>query len=475
MSKETLEKGWKEALLGASLATGAVGTAHAQSTPAPQVQVEDRPKFDPSSLHPELHPIAQLETNFGKMMNHTPHSKGDYHTAYGPLGMKVITAHDEYLKSKALQRLHPNLQEASTFTKEFKDNPQFYNNIAGHHWNKLKKLTGSVTKAVFAWRWGQGAAGKADDKKISKDPYVQKYTELASHVQKSEGPVESVPAKYGKSFSYDHLLSPEQIAAGYSMRVMEQGAHLQAFVQHNDEDIGKLKFTKQGVPCGQSLISDGGDGTKHLGKGLGKAMYSAAIAHGKRFGEEPMSKAIADIKPGKLSGIMGGSKMYDYSHVLKPEHVQAGYKMHVAEDPTEPHKFSVTLSHPSSKTGLSVGMIDGSHNPDTNSINPELADLHPQHHGKQLGPAMYEAFMAHGKHIRGATSVQGDRHSTMASKVHQKLSVKHGLGYKPEIQPGAELSPVKPYDGKYKPYQYALKYDEFAKNFEEWAAKKGEK
>jgi hypothetical protein len=179
-----LEKTWKEALLGASLLTAPTANA------APKAEESAQVKFDPSSLHSELVPIAHIESSFGKNMNHKKNIKGEYQTALGALGLKPSTAHEVWQKSPHLQKLYPNLQDPATFTNAMRSDPSFYNILAASHWNRLKKLTGgSVDKAAFAWRWGQGAAAKADENAIVKDPYVVKYHQLANapdSVHKSE-------------------------------------------------------------------------------------------------------------------------------------------------------------------------------------------------------------------------------------------------------------------------------------------------
>lgn len=188
--------------------------------------------------------------------------------------------------------------------------------------------------------------------------------------------------------------------------------------------------------------------------------------------EEELSKAIGDIKPGKLMGVDGKNRVYDYSHVLHPEHYQAGYRLRIEDDGGG--KMSTYLYHPSVKLkGMPIGLIDGDFDHGNKSIDPGLADLHPQHQGKGLGQAMYTAFFAHGKHIKGAQSVSGGEHSTMASKVHQKLSQLHGLNYQPVANPQKTDKPAGQYDAKFAPYSYALKFDEFDKSVEEWSAKRG--
>lgn len=257
MFLETLEKNWKHALLGASLLTGAPAIAQDKLEPAPTEIVDNKPTFDRSTLHPELLPIARLESNMGQYMDHEKHSKGDFHTAYGACGFKPITAFDTYNKSKYVKKLFPNFENQDEFVTEFKNNPQFYNTLAGAHWNQLKRLFGGqVEKAAFAWRWGAGAATTATEEKIAADEYVQKYKTLTAPklAAKSEGlnkmaikdlragkMVSNHPG-FKKVFSYDHLLSPSHIKDGYSMSMNDYGNSFSVHVEHNRTTRRSLRW-----------------------------------------------------------------------------------------------------------------------------------------------------------------------------------------------------------------------------------------
>lgn len=183
-SNEKLEKG-----LGGILAAGVLATspmsnelknAFDRAQTVPEYAAPKKVPFDSETLHPDMHPIAFLETSYGKNMNHAPHAKGDFDTAYGPLGFKPSTGFDEFSKNKHLLELYPHLKEKDSFTKEFKENPKFYNLVAGTHWNRLKRNTGSNSGAAFAWRWGLGAYNKATPEARENDDYVKKYTTLTT-------------------------------------------------------------------------------------------------------------------------------------------------------------------------------------------------------------------------------------------------------------------------------------------------------
>jgi hypothetical protein len=172
-----LSKSWKHAFVGAIAAAGVAGSAAGQ---------EPDSRWTPAGLHEELHPIAQLESSFGKRMNHAPNSKGDFHTAVGAVGLKPVTAHEEYERSPWVQKVFPNLHDPTKFTEEFKNNHALYNHVATSHWQHLKKLFGGDRqKAAYAWRWGQGAALRDSPEVQAGDPYAIAYQKLydKSHAQ----------------------------------------------------------------------------------------------------------------------------------------------------------------------------------------------------------------------------------------------------------------------------------------------------
>ncbi len=415
MSDETLEKKWKEALVGLGMAAATPTFAQDKPPAAPTTQTAPKVeefKFDPKTLHHDLAPIAQLESSGGKNMAHKPSPKGEQDTAYGALGLKGSTAHEEYLKSPALQKLHPHLADFTALLGEMKYNPTFYNNVAASHWNRLKKLTGSNEKAAYAWRYGPGNAAKTPEQAIMADKYVQGYQKLSQPaVQKSE-------------------------------------------------DLDKaIKDLKPGKPT-----------WRDKGKSL-------------------------TLNPPHINA----QKSFNMDHLLTPKHIAQGYSM-TAHD--NGHQMEVTAHHQGKLIGHVSGLRATSSPVLKDRMHVDHALIDPQHRGQGLGTAMYEGLYAHAKHKAGINVVMGGTHSSMASGVHQKLAAKHGLGYKPTKEWGTPLSsysskqawdaaPNGEYDNKYgdyrfrlseedlgkaikdkyRKYSYALKYDEFAKNFEKWSKK----
>jgi len=180
-----LEKAlWPSLLTAAALATSPVQERAAEPVEAghpakiTKIKYVDPPKWTPEGMHPELKPIAHLESNFGLNVEHEKHSGGPYHTALGALGLKPITAHETYKHSPTLQKLYPGLDTPEKFVEKLHSDPRFYNINASAHWRYLKRILGDALKAAYGWRHGLGAAQQADDYQLKTDPYVQKFQQL---------------------------------------------------------------------------------------------------------------------------------------------------------------------------------------------------------------------------------------------------------------------------------------------------------
>jgi hypothetical protein len=197
-NEEDLDKGMKSAAVGAAAAallTAAPAQAPeappvAQPAPAVAVPAKQPTVWTPDGLDHELHPIAHLESSFGKRTEHEAHSKGLFHTALGAVGMKPVTAFEELQHNRVLRQMHPELLTAAPekFVQFLKDQPKFYNTVATALWQRLKRgLGGDIERAVFAWRWGKHAALTAEPEQIKADPYVQKYLTLHAEQHNAHG------------------------------------------------------------------------------------------------------------------------------------------------------------------------------------------------------------------------------------------------------------------------------------------------
>lgn len=186
---ESMKKSLRDQFLAvaasAALASGSAGAA------AVQDQLQDSTTYrtpiaaewTPNGLDEDLRPIVQLESSGGQRMEHMPHSKGEFHTAFGAAGMKPITAFEEYQRTKWLQKLYPDLGDETDFLEAFKTNPVFYNSVASAHWRRLKRIAGGdASLAAYAWRWGAGMMARTDPVVAAADPYVQAFVKL--HAQR---------------------------------------------------------------------------------------------------------------------------------------------------------------------------------------------------------------------------------------------------------------------------------------------------
>lgn len=141
------------------------------------MQAQAAPPWTPVGLTQELYPIARLESSWGKYVNHEPHSKGKWYSAHGALGLKAVTGYEAMLRSRNFMMKWSNGQDdlcdRETFLTLFLTNNKFYNELATLHWKYLRRNTASVEQAVYAWRWGLGAATATTT--YPEDKYVVAY------------------------------------------------------------------------------------------------------------------------------------------------------------------------------------------------------------------------------------------------------------------------------------------------------------
>lgn len=174
---------------------------------------------------------------------------------------------------------------------------------------------------------------------------------------------------------------------------------------------------------------------------------------------EDLMKTMAQIPPGKR--ITGGnvSNSWDYSHLVPPQ-FQKDLSIKLLHFPENPNKefsgsMEVYLHH---KNLGDIGQLRAYIG--NGRLEPDIALIeNPQFKGKGLGTAMYEALLAHGFH-NGYKTVVGGWHSTEASRVHTKISQKHGLDYKPRPNERRANTPTGSFDGKFADYKYTLKQEE---------------
>ena len=171
---------------------------------------------------------------------------------------------------------------------------------------------------------------------------------------------------------------------------------------------------------------------------------------------EALEKAISAIPPGPEMK-QGGTRAFDYSHVLTPLHRKAGYSINVTHNP-DSGTVQAHLRH----GGAEVGSLQGQHYkvPGADStLAIETSDIAEPHRGKGLGTALYRTLLAHAHH-NGIQTFTGGVHSTMASGVWKKLNRQGDVGgYEPSKTPYPKLaSPTPgPDDNRMGPYGGTIK------------------
>ena len=184
--------------------------------------------------------------------------------------------------------------------------------------------------------------------------------------------------------------------------------------------------------------------THWIGKGKRKELNKS---------EDLNKMAIADLQTGKKVNESGTSSRYDYTHMV-PESEKDGYEMVVVhrKNPTTnvPH-LQTYLYHNKRAVGEVKGFVDG------NEIELH-SDLKPEHQGKRLGNAMYNAILAHANSL-GIQGVKGHRLTAAGHRANESISREHGLDYKPEVI-GAVTTEAGPTPTLYRHGGYTIKSEE---------------
>jgi len=306
-----LTKGlFSTAALTGAMALGQVGGAEPDPKPAKAlIEATQRAgiaaepvKWSALGLHQALIPIAHLESSFGQNINHAPNPKGDYHTAYGALGFKPVTAHEEYLRAPVLQKLYGDMKDPAVFLNKFKTDPKFYNLLATSHFMRLQKQHGSPERAAYAWRWGTGACQGASDEQVATEPYVMRYRSLAANAGLKKMAIKDI--KPGTpidetTYDYTHLIKSPALRRNYAMHVTHDPSAGQKPTDPNAREPRSIaRVTIKHKQSGQLVgyVDGSWDRTEAghkailptysvlrdkalRGKGLGKAMYEALYAH----------------------------------------------------------------------------------------------------------------------------------------------------------------------------------------------------
>ncbi len=287
------------AAAGLALSSGnATKAPPAPLAPIQVVQEHVAKPWTPDGLDPELHAIAHLESSFGQNMKHAINPKGVFQTAFGAVGFKPQSGHEQYLRSPDLQKEYPGLTKPEDFTSHFQEDPLFYNKVASKHWQWLRTKLGSPAKAAYGWRYGATAAAKTDEQIQREDPYVHKFSEMSHNPLTKMSINDVTPGQKKKQFvwDYSHLLTPENKMAGYQVMVSFHPASVHpkfgklrdrfhGEILHNGKPVGSMSAALHhnclGGPCIEPhiTIQDG-----HHQRGLGTALYTGVFKEAKMAG-----------------------------------------------------------------------------------------------------------------------------------------------------------------------------------------------
>jgi GNAT superfamily N-acetyltransferase len=170
-----------------------------------------------------------------------------------------------------------------------------------------------------------------------------------------------------------------------------------------------------------------------------------------RKNESDLQKSIAAIPAGLVlaHNPTTNESLHDYSHVL-PKQLQAeGWKLRVHHVPRVNSVTARVYDPAGQRQGSLVTFHDVQQGEPVLGI--DTAAVKPEHRGKGLGLALYEASYAHGRNRLGLRKVVGDEHTRAAHGVHEALARKHGMKYVPDFQPGDDVNEMAG------PYEYMLK------------------
>jgi|SRR5581483_5825224 len=181
--KEEMEKGWKDAAMGAAMLGAAAAPAMATQPKQPAKTVQQQPTIkDPvqvvsSMKDPVLRALAIQESSGGKNLNHeTITNEKSMHagqTAGGPWGMMPKTAGYIMSVDKSLAQKYPDMQKLigdidtnhQSITKLLNDNPEMAADMAKSLLNHIKRIHGSKNqdKIIHSWHYGIGGTNKASE------------------------------------------------------------------------------------------------------------------------------------------------------------------------------------------------------------------------------------------------------------------------------------------------------------------------
>lgn len=143
--------------------------------------IQNQKEIEP---HPELAPIAYIESSGGKNINHREVTDGlnAGTKAIGMYGIMPLQVIDTVSHDKSLRTKYPEITKMDHITDQDKirdkvlNDKQFKYSVLNSHWNRLRrKFNGNKDRMAYAWLNGITGALRASDDEIKNHPYVKKY------------------------------------------------------------------------------------------------------------------------------------------------------------------------------------------------------------------------------------------------------------------------------------------------------------
>jgi hypothetical protein len=234
---EKIEKGWKEAALGASLMAAPISSSAQESVKhtAPELVHQEEAKpfsvpswhkdalFDLAKKNPVLANIAFKESSGAQNYKHktisNPKSIHFGHTAGGMFAMMPNTAHEILKNSETLRNKYPTMWENAQniksnhkkFTHLFNTNPTAAIDFAVEAYDQNRHKFN--TDAEFILGWNKGWHGAKKMISAGKNPLDDEY--VSSVLGQSKSDLGSFMAQKSRKFKIDKNIVAKAITAGY--------------------------------------------------------------------------------------------------------------------------------------------------------------------------------------------------------------------------------------------------------------------
>lgn len=192
-TEEDLFKSWKAPAIAAATALTMMGVpsgshpdlSHHHAPEAnSSIQSINSQKDNEIQPHPELAPIAYIESSNGKNTTHRQITSGlnTGTSAIGTYGLMPLQVIDSVKYDKNLRSKYPDIANADhikdqqVIRQRVMGDKTLKHSILNSHWERLRrKFDGDTNRMAYAWLHGISGAMKADDNTVKNSDYVKKY------------------------------------------------------------------------------------------------------------------------------------------------------------------------------------------------------------------------------------------------------------------------------------------------------------